>query len=178
MHMQNFIEICLFILKILNKNAFTTWIKGHSCVVSEWNYPTCNSIPLLSNSNVYAVHMQNSPIAMSMQCICKMLLKFIYSFLRYWAKMHFGHKSRAITLLFLNEIIPLAIQYHSSPIPMSMQRLKKICKKVLSQSTETKRKAFLTYINGHNCCFRTKLSHLQSHTTPLRCQCLCKVWRK
>ena len=27
--------------------------------------------------------------------------------------MHFGHKSRAITLLFLNEIIPLAILYHS-----------------------------------------------------------------
>ena len=45
--------------------------------------------------------------------------------------MHFGHKSRAITLLFLNEIIPLAIPYHSSPIPMSMQSLKKIGKKVL-----------------------------------------------
>ena len=44
--------------------------------------------------------------------------------------MHFGHKSRAITLLFLNEIIPLAIPYHSSPIPMSMQSLKKIGKKV------------------------------------------------
>ena len=45
--------------------------------------------------------------------------------------MHFGHKSRAITLLFLNEIIPLAIPYHSSPIPMSMQSLKKIGMKVL-----------------------------------------------
>ena len=45
--------------------------------------------------------------------------------------MHFGHKSRVITLLFLNEIIPLAIPYHSSPIPMSMQSLKKIGKKVL-----------------------------------------------
>ena len=67
--------------------------------------------------------------------------------------MHFGHKSRAITLLFLNEIIPLAIPYHSSPIPMSMQSLKKIGQKVhvyLSYSTETKRKAFLTYIKGHN----------------------------
>ena len=31
-----------------------------------------------------------------------------------------GHESRAITLLFLNEIIPLAIPYHSSPIPISM----------------------------------------------------------
>ena len=45
--------------------------------------------------------------------------------------MHFGHKSRAMTILFLNEIIPLAILYHSSPITMSMQSLKKINKKVL-----------------------------------------------
>ena len=57
--MQNFIEIRLFILKILSKNAFWTWIKGHNYVVSEWNYPTCNSIPLLSDTNVYAMHMQN-----------------------------------------------------------------------------------------------------------------------
>ena len=59
MHMQNFIEIRLFILKILSENAFWTWIKGHNYVVSEWNYPTCNSIPLLSDTNVYAMHMQN-----------------------------------------------------------------------------------------------------------------------
>ena len=45
--------------------------------------------------------------------------------------MHFGHESRTITMLFLNEIIPLAIPYHSSLIPMSMQSLKKIGKKVL-----------------------------------------------
>ena len=45
--------------------------------------------------------------------------------------MHFGHKSRVITLLFLNEIIPLTIPYHSSPIPMSMQSLKKIGKNIL-----------------------------------------------
>ena len=45
--------------------------------------------------------------------------------------MYFRHESRAITLLFLNEIIPLAIPYHSSPIPMSMQSLKKTGKKVL-----------------------------------------------
>ena len=45
--------------------------------------------------------------------------------------MHFGYESRAITLLFLNEIIPLAIPYHSPLIPMSMQNLKKIGKKVL-----------------------------------------------
>ena len=45
--------------------------------------------------------------------------------------MHFGHKSRALTLLFLNEIITLAILYLASPIPVSMQSLKKIGKKVL-----------------------------------------------
>ena len=78
-----------------------------------------------------AISYHFSPIPMSVQCICKILLKFVYSFLRYWPKMHFEHKSRAITLLFLNEIIPLAIPYHSSPIPMSMQNLKKIGKKVL-----------------------------------------------
>ena len=59
MHMQNFIEICLSIFKILSKNAFWTWIKDHNYVVSEGNYPTCNSIPLLSDTNVYAMHMQN-----------------------------------------------------------------------------------------------------------------------
>ena len=37
--------------------------------------------------------------------------------------MHFGHESRAINMLFLNEIIPLAIPYHSSPIPMSVQNV-------------------------------------------------------
>ena len=45
--------------------------------------------------------------------------------------MHCGHKSRVITLLFLNEIFQLAIPYHSSPIPMSMQSLKRTGKKVL-----------------------------------------------
>ena len=79
----------------------------------------------------HAIPYHSFPIPMSMQCICKILLKFLYSFLRYWPKMQFGHKSRAITLLFLNAITPLAIPYHSSPIPMSMQSLKKIGKKVL-----------------------------------------------
>ena len=59
MHLQNFIEIRPFILKILSKNAFWTWIKGHNYVVSEWNYLTGNSILILSNTNVYAMHMQN-----------------------------------------------------------------------------------------------------------------------
>ena len=44
---------------------------------------------------------------------------------------HFSHTSRAITLLFQNEISPLAIPYHSSPIPMSMQSMTKIGQMVL-----------------------------------------------
>ena len=80
-------------------------------------------------------HLQFHTSSLRYQCLCnayaKILLKFVYSFLRYLPKMHFGHKSRAITLMFLNEITPLAIPYHPSPIPMSMQSLKKIGKKVL-----------------------------------------------
>ena len=64
--------------------------------------------------------------------------------------MHFGHKSRAITLLFLNEIIPLAIAYHSSPIPMSMKSLKKIGKKVLKLAHGNEAQSILAYIKGHN----------------------------
>ena len=126
-----------------------------------------------------AILYHSSPIPMSMQCICKILLKFVYSFLRYWPKMHFGHKSRAITLLFLNEIIPLAIPYHSSPIPMSTQSLKKIGKNVLKLEHRNEAQSIFDIHQGPwLCCFRTKSAHLQSHTTPPRYQCLCKVWRK
>ena len=64
--------------------------------------------------------------------------------------MHSGYKSRAITLLFLNEIIPLAIPYHSSLIPMSMQSLKKIGKKVLQLEHGNEAQSILTYIKGRN----------------------------
>ena len=43
-------------------------------------------------------------------------------------KTHVLHKSRATTLLFFNEIGPFAIPYHSSPIAMAMQNLKKSIK--------------------------------------------------
>ena len=69
MHMQNSNEIRLFILKILSKSAFWTWIKGHNYAVSELNYPTCNSIPLLSDTNVYAMHMQNFIEDIDQKCI-------------------------------------------------------------------------------------------------------------
>ena len=97
-----------------------------------------------------AIPYHSSPIPISMQCICKILLKFVYSFLRYLPKMHFGHKSRAITLLFLNEIIPFTIPYHSSPIPMSMQSLKKIGTKVQKLEHGNEVQNFLTYIKGYN----------------------------
>ena len=90
--------------------------------------------------------------------------------------MHIEHKSRAITLLFLNEIIPLAIPYHSSPIPMSMQGLKKIGEKVLKLEHGNKAQNIFDIHPGPKlCCFRTKLAHLQFHTAPPRYQCLCKV---
>ena len=142
-----------------------------------------------------AIPYHSSPIPMSMQnlkkidmqCICKILLTFVYSFLRYWPKMHFGHKSRAITLLFLNEIIPLAIPYHSSPIPMSMQNLKKIDMQCICKILLTFVYSFLRYWPkmhfGHKSraitlLFLNEITHLQSPTTPLRYQCLCKIWRK
>ena len=127
-----------------------------------------------------AILYHSSLIPMSMQCICKILLKFIYSFLRYWAKLHFGHKSKVITLLFLNVITPLTIPYHSSLIPMSMQSLKKkLVKNVLKlQHGNEAQNIFDIHQGPYLCCFRTKLVHLQSHTTPPRYQCLCKVWRK
>ena len=87
--------------------------------------------------------------------------------------MHFGHKSRAVTLLFLNEIIPLAIPYHSSPIPMSIPNLKKIGEKVLKLEYGNEAQSIFDIHQGPLlCCFRTKLAHLQSHTTSPRYQCL------
>ena len=75
--MQNFIKIRLFILKILTKNAFLTQIKGHNSVVSEWNYPTCNPILLLS-----------SPIPMSMQSLMKIGKKVL--------KLEHGNEAQSI----------------------------------------------------------------------------------
>ena len=86
---------------------------------TEWNYPTYNPIPFLSDTNIYAKFEENGYTGTTTVRAQKRRAK------------HFWHTSRAITLLFQNEISPLAIPYHSSPIPMSMQRLKKIGQKVL-----------------------------------------------
>ena len=65
-------------------------------------------------------------------CMYKILSKFIHLFWRYWGKKNtFLHESRAIPLLFINEFRPIAIPNHSSPIPMSVQSLKKIGPKLL-----------------------------------------------
>ena len=68
--------------------------------------------------------------------------------LKILTKNAFGHKSKAITLLFLNEIIPLAFPYHSSSIPMSMQSLKKVSTKVLEHGKEAQ--SIFDIHQGHN----------------------------
>ena len=117
--------ICKMLLKFIY-SFLRYWAKMHFGHESR-------SITMLFLNEIIplAIPYHSSPISMSMQCLCNILLTFVYSFLGYWPKMHFGHKSRAITLLFQNEISPLAIQNHSSPIPMSMQSLRKIGQKVL-----------------------------------------------
>ena len=125
-----------------------------------------------------AIPHHSSAIPMSTQCICKILLQFLYSFLRYWPKMHFGHKSRAITLLFLNEIIPLAIPYHSSQIPMSMRSLKKIGKKVLKLEHGIEAQSIFDIYQ----LFQNEIGQLaipyHSSPIPMSMQCLKKIGQK
>ena len=64
--------------------------------------------------------------------------------------MHFGHKSRAITLDVSEWNYPIAIPYHSSLIPMFMQSLKNIGRKVLKLEYGNEAQSILTYIKGHN----------------------------
>ena len=63
MHMQNFIEICLFTLKILSKNAFWTWIRGHNYVVSEY---------ILSHLSFHITPLRY-------QCLCNAYAKFYWN---------------------------------------------------------------------------------------------------
>ena len=116
----------------------------------------------------------SSPILMSRQSLKKIGQNVL--------KLEHGNECKAfltnikgLTLLFQNEISPLAIPYHSSPIPMSMQSLKKISQKVLKLKHGNKvQSIFDIHQVPYLCCFRTKLAHLQL-TTPPRYQCLCKV---
>ena len=94
--------------------------------------------------------------------------------------MHFGHKSRAITHGFLNEIIPLAIPYHSSLIPMSVQSLKKISKKVPARKRSAKH--FWHTSRAVTLLFQNKISPLgisyHSSLIPMSMQSLKKIGQK
>ena len=175
--------ICIYqcICKILLKFVYSFlryWTKihfGHELRVI--------SMLFLNEIIPLAIPYHSSLIPMSMQCICKILLKFVYSFLRYWPRMHFGHKSRAITLLFLNEIIPLAIPYHSSPIPMSMQSLKKIGKKdTIVRARKRSAKHFWHTSRAITLLFQNKISPLaipyHSSPIPMSMQSLKKIGQK
>ena len=118
MHMQNFTEIRLFILRYRPKMHL-----GHKS----------RAITLLFLNEIIplAIPYHSSPIPMSMQSLKIIGTKGTKVKARKRSAKHFWHSSRAMTLLFQNEISPLAIPYHSFPIPMSMQSLKKIGQKVL-----------------------------------------------
>ena len=127
------------------------------------------AIPLLSNTNVCAMHM-------------KTFIKIRLFILKILTKMHFGHKSRAVTLLFLNEIIPLAIPYNSSAIPMSMQSLKKIGKKVLKLEHGNEAQSIFEIHQGPLLLFQNEISPLaipyHSSPIPVSMQRLQKIGQK
>ena len=120
MHIQNLNEIHKLIHKILSINKILTSIKGH------YSVKNCPKIMALQDGScIY-------------QCIYTILSKFIHFFLKTLRKKTFLHKSGAITLLFINKFSPFAIPNHSSPIPMSMQSLKKISQKLLKLESGNK----------------------------------------
>ena len=150
--MQNFIEIRLLILKILSKNAFGHKSRAITLLFLNKIIPLAipyhsSPIPMsmqrlkkigkkvleLEHGNeaqsIFDIHQCRSYIYVSMHM--QNFIEIRLFILKILSKNAFGHKSRAITLLFQNEISPLAIPYHSTPIPMYMQSLKKIGQKVL-----------------------------------------------
>ena len=52
-HIQNFLKICTFVLKMLNRNDILTSIKGHNCVANLWKMPGNNPNLNLHNMNAY-----------------------------------------------------------------------------------------------------------------------------
>ena len=87
--------------KDIDQKCILDIIKGHNSVVSEWNYPTCNPISLLSDTNVYAKFEENRKKGTKVSTQKR-------------SAKHFWHTSRAITLLFQNKIRAVAGQ-RSSP---------------------------------------------------------------
>ena len=104
MYIQNLNGIHKLIHKILSINKILMLIKGHNSV-KNWLKIAC--------------------------IINKMLSKLIHLFWRYWGKNTFLHRTRVITLLFINEFSPFTIPNHPSLISMSMQSLKTIRQKLL-----------------------------------------------
>ena len=94
---------------IEEKHIFTS-IKGHNSVVYKRIQPTGNPKPILPDINVHAKFEENGSKTTQVKS----------------PETTFLHQARAITLLFINGFSPFAIPNHSSPISMSMQRLKKI----------------------------------------------------
>ena len=75
-------------------------------------------------------------------------------------------------MLFLKEIIPLAIPYHSTPIPMSMQSLKKIGKKVLKLEHGNEAQSIFDIHQG------PLAIPYHSSSIPISMQCLKKIGQK
>ena len=114
MHIQNFIKIHPFVLKILRKNTFLHQSRAITLL-------------FINEFSPFAIPNHSSLISMSMRSLKKIGQKLL--------KLESGNnifisQSRAITLLFINKFSPFAIPNHSSPISMSKQSLKKICQKL------------------------------------------------
>ena len=113
MHVQHFIKLHPFFLKILSKNTFL-------------HQPRAITLLFINKFSLFAIPNHSTLISKSMQSLKKIGQKlFVKS-----PETTFLHKSRAITLLFMYKFSPFAIPNHSSPISMSMQSLKKIGQKL------------------------------------------------
>ena len=113
MHIQKFIKINPFVLKILRKNTFLHQSRAITLL-------------FINEFGPFAIPSHSSLISMSMHSLKKIGQKLLKS-----PETTFLYQSRAITLLFINEYSLFAIPNHSSPISMSMQSLKKIGQKLL-----------------------------------------------
>ena len=112
MHIQNFIKIHPFVLKLLRKNTFSHQARAITQL-------------FLNQFSAFAIPNHSSLISMSVQSLKKIGQKLLSP------ETTFLHQSSAITLLFINDFSPFAIPNHSYPISMSLQSLKKIGQKLL-----------------------------------------------
>ena len=122
MHIQNFIKIHPFVLKILRKKTFLHQSRAITLL-------------FIHEFSPFAIPNHSFLISMSMQSLKKTGQKLL--------KLEGGndiflHQSRAITLMFIKKFSPFAIPNHFSLISMSMQRLKKIGQKLLKLESRNK----------------------------------------